>query len=293
MVKICVVGSISTDFVVESDRWPQVGETIFGQNSKRLFGGKGANQAVAAARLGAEVLMAGCVGQDPLAQDLIDNLQDEGIDISQIKRMSAVPSGAAHITLVEGENAIIYVPGANDHFLAEDVAKLGKTLSEVDIVLVQNESPLATVESLVDQCHQLNLPLIWNPAPARPLASEYLDKLNYLTPNESEFKALFPDQDFEETLAQYPNKLIVTLGAQGAIYHDGQDVRRVSGMRVDQVVDTTGAGDTFNGALAVALASGKTLGEAIYFANRAAGLSVQKEGAQGGCPTLEEMGEDK
>lgn len=287
MVRIGVVGSISTDFVVEASRRPEQGETIFGASFDTSFGGKGANQAVASARLGAETFMVGAVGHDTFAERLLDNLKKEGINTDAVQNVSGVPSGSAVITLVEQDNSIIYVAGANDEVRPGDID--GELVAGLDIVLVQNETPVATIERLIDVCNEVDTPIIVNPAPGREMSEAYIEKVDYLTPNESEFKMLFPGESLESILKRYPNKLIVTLGSEGAVFFDGAAVQRIPAVDVQAVVDTTGAGDTFNGAFAFAVASGLDLVEGVRFANLAGSLSITKKGAQAGMPTLDAL----
>ncbi|HBY90413.1 MAG TPA: ribokinase [Aerococcaceae bacterium] len=291
MVRIGVVGSISTDFVVEASRRPEQGETVFGDSFETSFGGKGANQAVATARLGADVSMIGAVGDDEFANRLVTNLQNENINTEAVQNVSGVPSGSAIITLVERDNSIIYVAGANDEVKPEDISKA--LVKSFDIVLVQNETPVETIEQLIDMCNEVDTPIILNPAPAREMSEAYIAKVDYLTPNESEFKVLFPEETMENILQKYPNKIIVTLGAEGAVFFDGKSRQWIPAVDVPDVVDTTGAGDTFNGALAFGVASGLALEESVQFANLAGSLSITKKGAQAGMPTLEIMREHK
>ncbi|MGF3112525.1 ribokinase [Facklamia sp. P9177] len=291
MVKIAVIGSISTDFVVTSKRRPQAGETIFGEYFETYFGGKGANQAVATSRLGAETYMLGAVGADKFGESLIANLQNNRIEVSHIKTKKQLPSGSAIINVVEGENTIIYVAGANDAYSSEQVLKEQAFLTTCDLILIQNESPIETVETLIQQMADASCQIIYNPAPARSFNPQLMAAIDYITPNEHEFLLMFPDQEMAEVLAQYPNKMIVTLGAQGAVFHNGHELIEVPSYKVDQIVDTTGAGDTFNGALAFAIGNQFELEEAIRFANLAAALSIGKEGAQKGMPTIKQMKE--
>jgi ribokinase len=293
MAKITVIGSISTDFVVETEKRPVMGETVQGKAFSTSFGGKGANQAVASARLGAETTMLGAVGRDTFGSELLKNLEENGINVNNVERVTH-SSGSAFITLVDGDNSIIYVPGANGAYMPEMLDRVieeEKVFQNSDLVLVQNETPVDTVEHLIRRCNEIGIPLLLNPAPARELHSSLIDQVTFLTPNETECSFLFPGEDIETVLAKYPNKLIVTLGSSGAVYHDGQGIQRIPSIKVEQVVDTTGAGDTFNGAFAFAYASGLNLHDSIRFGNIAAGLSIQKAGAQTGAPTLEQMKE--
>lgn len=289
MVKIGVVGSISMDFVVTAQARPQAGQTLFGDSFQTLFGGKGANQAVACAKLGAETYMFGAVGQDRVGEELLNNLTQYKIDVDSVRKIPSISSGSAHITVVDGDNSILYVPGANGVYSVEDLLASKDTIAQLDLVLIQNESPGPVVEALIDLCALANVTLVYNPAPAREMDLQFLRKLDYFTPNESELVAIFPGQVLEEVLAQYPNKIIVTLGDQGVAYHDGNQLIKIPAYQVDQVVDTTGAGDTFNGAFAYALASGLPLDQALAFANLAGSISIQAKGAQTGIPSLESM----
>ncbi|MGY4104676.1 ribokinase [Ignavigranum ruoffiae] len=289
MANIGVVGSISMDYVVSADRPVKIGQTIYGQDFKMNFGGKGANQAVAAAKLGGRVTMIGAVGLDQIGQSLINNLESYGIDCSSVKKVANQGSGAAVISLIDGDNSIIYVPGANQALGANDILALKLVFSKFDMILVQNETPEATVSQLIHLASLIKVPIIYNPAPARKFALDLLSTVNYLTPNETEFVSIFETQNYEDVLSHYPNKILVTLGHQGVVYYDGHQLVQVPAYPVAEVVDTTGEGDTFNGALAVALSGGRNLHSAIQLANLAASLSIQKFGAQGGIPSLTEL----
>lgn len=289
MPKITVVGSISTDFVVTVNKRPKIGETIEGQSFATKFGGKGANQAVACSRLGAETHMIGAVGDDDFGERLLENLEENGISVNNVERVTHCSSGSAFITLSDGDNSIVYIPGANAELNKSTIEKAEKLVASSDIVLVQNETPKHIVETLIDLCHELTTPILLNPAPAREINEEFMDKVSFLTPNETEFSVLFPEKSVKEILEKYPNKLILTLGEKGAQYFDGKEMITVPSFKSNNVVDTTGAGDTFNGAFAYAYASGMVIEESIRFANLAASLSIQKEGAQIGSPTLNEM----
>lgn len=292
MSKIAVIGSISTDFVVTADKRPEVGETITGNDFSTTFGGKGANQAVASARLGGEVYMAGTVGTDLFGKELIHNLTKNKIHTDYVEPVTHVPSGSAHITIVDGDNAIVYIPGANNAIDTNRMEKLSELIESSDIVVVQNELPQAVVEKIIDFCFAQQIKVIYNPAPAREVNQSVLEKATYLTPNESEFNLLFPEMTISEGLAKFPNQLIVTMGSKGVYYHDGTSEKHISSYKVNPI-DTTGAGDTFNGAFAVALTAGLDMEASIRFGNLAASLSIQKFGAQGGMPTLAEMKESE
>lgn len=288
MKKIMVIGSISTDFNVHTDRRPKVGETVKGQRFSTSFGGKGANQAVAAARLGANVHMVGTVGSDEFGHLLIDNLEANGISTTLVEQVNNVESGSAHIILADNDNSIIYIPGANNEFKEERLDKLKDEMKTAEYVIIQNEIPMPIISGLIEICDELSVKIIYNPAPAEEMDLDLIDKVTYFTPNENEFSLLFPELTLKEGLKTYPNKLIITLGDEGVAYSNGEEIIQIPSYKV-KVKDTTGAGDTFNGALAYALSVDADLKTSIQFANLVAAISIQKDGAQGGMPTLEEV----
>ncbi|MDC0704272.1 ribokinase [Priestia sp. AB] len=290
MAKVTVIGSSSMDLVVTSNIRPGAGETVLGESFKTVPGGKGANQAVAAARLGADVSMIGCVGEDHYGKAILENFKSNGVSVKNVKPVTYLDSGTAHIILAEGDNSIVVVKGANDYITPDYVEKAKEKIKEADIVLIQQEIPEETVEYVAQLCQELKVPLLLNPAPARPLKAEVIEQVSYITPNEHEAELLFEGKEKEEVLKQYPNKLFITEGKQGVRYFNGEKEVLVPSYQVE-TIDTTGAGDTFNAALAVALAEGMGFEKGIQFANRAASLSVTKFGAQGGMPTRKEVEE--
>ncbi|MCI8722609.1 MAG: ribokinase [Ruminococcus sp.] len=290
MGKIGVVGSINMDMTVKAERIPLKGETLKGWDLKYIPGGKGANQAVAMAKLGAEVEMFGCVGDDAAGASLLKNLQDTGVETKCIKTVTGVPTGLAMITVGDNDNTIIVVAGTNDHVNIDYVNEVKDSLLECEIVLLQHEIPQETVEYVIALCAENGVKVVLNPGPARPVKQEILEKVTYLTPNEHEAVILFGrDISFEEMMKRYPEKLVITQGSRGVstCLKSGQVI--LVPARKANVVDTTGAGDTLNGAFTVAVTEGKELPEALAFANTAAGLSTEKFGAQGGMPTREEV----
>lgn len=290
MGRIGVVGSINMDMTVKAERIPLKGETLKGWDLQYIPGGKGANQAVAAARLGAEVEMFGCVGDDEAGRSLIKNLQEQGVKTDHIRTIAGISTGLAMITVGEQDNTIIVVAGTNDCVNREYVDAIRDSLLECEIVLLQQEIPRETVEYVVELCGENGVKVILNPAPARPVPGEILEKVTYLTPNEHETVILFgKERSFEELMREYPEKLVITQGSRGVstCLKTGEII--LVPARKAKVVDTTGAGDTLNGAFAVALAEGRSIGDALAFANTAAGLSTEKFGAQGGMPVYEEV----
>jgi ribokinase len=276
------------DLVVTTDIRPGVGETVLGKSFQKVPGGKGANQAVAASRLGADVYMLGKTGDDAYGETMLQNLMRNGVHTDYMEKVENTKSGTAHIVLSEGDNSIIVVKGANDHVSPDYVTKTKELIQKADIVLIQQEIPEETVTYAIELCEKLGVPVLLNPAPARSIENDIIEKTAYLTPNESEASVLFNGRSEQEALHAFPNKLFITKGKNGVCYHDGSEVKQISSYPVN-AVDTTGAGDTFNAAFAVALAEKKEIEEALLFANRAASLSVMKFGAQGGMPTREEI----
>ncbi|KRG09815.1 ribokinase [Lederbergia galactosidilytica] len=299
--KITIIGSMNMDMVVEAPRFPNGGETIIGNKISFIPGGKGANQAVAVARLGAPTTMIGAVGEDAFGQTLMDSLKETGVDVHYIKQSQTVSTGTASITLVPDENTIVVVPGANHELKADDIEKLESVISESDIILLQLEIPLETVEAAVDVAFKHHKTLILNPAPAQELPTELLKKIDYITPNESELETLTQMNRSEYSLDEMMDELLdkgircvittLALGADGVAWKQkDEQVRQISSHQVS-VVDTTGAGDAFNGALAYFLSQGNSVEQAVSFANQVSALAVTKFGAQGGMPTLEAVKE--
>lgn len=288
-MKLSVVGSINMDLTVTVDRIPQKGETLTGKSLRSVPGGKGANQAVAMARLGAEVTMFGCVGEDSNGRKLLENLSAAGVNTDCVSAIKGTPTGLALITVGENDNTIVVVAGANEAVDRAYIDRVQKRLLQSDLVVLQQEIPPETVEYVISLCHAHKIKTVLNPAPARSLPLETIEKVSYLTPNEHEAKLLFGDLPLEELLLTYPEKLVVTRGSKGvsAALKSGELLHIPA--RPAKVVDTTGAGDTLNGAFSVMIAKGAGMKEALSFANTAAGLSVEKFGAQGGMPTLAEV----
>lgn len=281
MENIVVIGSSSIDLVVKTDVLPQAGETVMGNSFFTTTGGKGANQAVAAARLSNKVYMIGAVGDDENGKQIIENLEQNNVDTTFMDKIENETSGTAHITLFEDDNRIIVVPAANNHVTPEKVLPKLERFGAGDIILMQHEIPEHTIKEVTDYAVKHDMKVILNPAPYRNIDKEIIDKVTWITPNESESELLF-ESGVDEALKAYPRKLIVTKGAAGAMfYNDSQQL--VKGYK-KKVVDTTGAGDTFNGALAVALIENKPLEEAVDFANLAGSFSVTGLGAQGAMP---------
>lgn len=298
---IAVIGSLNMDIVIEANRAPKMGETIAGQQAHFIPGGKGANQAVATARLGACTCMIGAVGNDGFGQELLQALAKDQINTDSVKTVEGTATGIASILLAEQDNSIIVVAGANANCSPADIDQNIDKIQAADMVLLQLEIPLETVEYAARKAKELGKQVILNPAPARQLPDSLYQLLDVITPNETELALLtgkgndekLTDENLQVAMKQLQargaRQVVTTLGSQGAALLDEQgSFARVSGYKV-QVVDTTGAGDSFNAGLAYSLASGQTLTEAVAFASKVAALAVTKLGAQGGMPTMEQV----
>jgi ribokinase len=292
--QIVVVGSSNTDMVVRVPRLPRPGETVLGGQFAQVPGGKGSNQAVAAARLGANVTLIARVGQDALGEETIHNLQAEGIHTEHIGRDPDFPTGVALIGVDEttGENAILVAPGANAALTVADIDRAASLIKSADVLVCQMEVRLDVVIAALETAHKAGVLTILNPAPAAPLPDYAWEYVSVLTPNETEAATLAggATEDVhangKKLLEQGIGQVILTLGARGAIILQlGQKTERVPGFSVSQVVDTTAAGDCFTGALAVALGEGIPPGRAAWFAASAATISVTRAGAQPSLPT--------
>jgi ribokinase len=289
MTRIVVVGSINMDLVTQSPRFVGPGETILGERFVTVPGGKGANQAVAASRLGAEVALVGALGDDAFGQQLRAGLAAERIQLDHVARLDDCASGTASITVAGGENQIIVVPAANARVTPAQVEHARELVERADAVLVQMEIPLDAVEATLRLGHRLGVPVILNPAPAQKLPAEWLQLARYATPNQHELAILLgadPDEDFRTLMQRTPCPIVLTRGSEGAWYREQGEPIHQDGFPVE-VVDSTGAGDTFNAALAVFLGEG--LPAAVRKACAAAALSVTRLGAQGGMPRLDAL----
>ncbi|AJD92867.1 ribokinase [Jeotgalibacillus malaysiensis] len=281
---ITVMGSLNIDLVTITDRFPTPGETIRGSGFSTVFGGKGANQAVAAARLGGQVKMVGKVGDDLYGESYIQHLKAENINVTRVSKESDYPTGTAAITVAEGDNQIIVVSGANGAVSKTYVNESLKDL-EKGVLLVQLEVPDESVEEAMTIAKAQGMTVILNPAPFKPIPAEWWALADYITPNEHEAAALKADQNFKD---EYKVKLVITYGSRGAAFIENGVETLIPAPEVE-AVDTTGAGDTFNGALAVFLDKGFELRQAVEKAVQAASLSVTAAGAQGGMPYLKDL----
>ncbi|PWT74375.1 MAG: ribokinase [Bacteroidetes bacterium] len=295
---IVVVGSSNTDMVVIADHLPAPGETILARKFLMNPGGKGANQAVAAARLGGNVIFIARTGADIFGSRSMELFESEGIQSQFITEDPENPSGIALITVDKnGENSIVVASGCNAALSSEDVMNASESIQSAAVLLLQLEIPLTTVETAIDLAASASVPVILNPAPACLLPASLLSKVFILTPNESEAEMLtgicIQDKKSAEEAAQKllemgVKNVIITMGADGALFCNA-DLSVLIKAPVVKAVDTTAAGDVFNGALAVALAEGKEIMPSIEFACCAASISVTRLGAQASAPCRSEL----
>jgi ribokinase len=296
--KIVVVGSSNMDLVVKAPRIPVVGETILGGDFLMVPGGKGANQAVAAAKLGAEVCLVAKLGDDIFGEQSLANFAKASIRTDYIIQTDEAPSGVALITVDgAGDNVIVVAPGANGILSPEDVEKAQPVIASSNALVAQLEVPLQTVECAARLACRSRVPFILDPAPAQTLSTELLEMVDVLTPNETEAQILTGVEVVNgdaaraaagQLLACGVKAVVLTMGAKGFLLCDNKRVEFVAAMKVD-AVDTTAAGDAFTGALAVGLARGQALRDAALFANRVAALSVTTMGAQSSMPSAAQV----
>lgn len=300
MGKILVVGSINMDIVVKTPRIPAVGETVLGENWVTIPGGKGANQAVAAAKSGGQAVMIGKVGQDEFGETLRVNLHQAGVETAMIQKIPEAPSGVALITVDEnGNNNIVVVPGANGQVKVNDLQRYEQAFQTASILMLQLEIPWETVAYAIDRARAYQVKIIFDPAPAplKPPAPNWLSGIDILTPNQIEAELLTGVKVTGLTSAGRAGEIlreqgvitpIVKLGADGVLVYDHGKFHHIPGYQV-KAIDTTAAGDSFAGGLATALAEGKSLLEAARFANATGALSTTKFGAQSSIPGRAEI----
>lgn len=299
MNKLIVVGSINADHVLQVPSFPKPGETLTGHNYQVIAGGKGANQAVAAAKLGADIAFIACAGSDNFGQNIIKEFEQTGMNTEYIHNISNTPTGIAMIQVSKsGENCICLSPEANHHLDAHLINQHQQALQNCQYLLLQLETPIDGVEEAVRYAKiNTKTQVILNPAPAKPLSDSLLSQIDIITPNETEAEILTGikviDEDSAQSAANVLHRkgittVIITLGAQGVWLSQNSHGELIPGYQVD-AVDTTAAGDTFNGAFVTGLMKDMSIPSAITYAHGAAALSVTRFGAQTSIPTQEEV----
>ena len=290
--KLVVLGSINADHILNIEHFPHPGETVIGKQYKVAFGGKGANQAVAAGRSGAEIAFIACVGADDIGERVRRQLASDRIDTQPIEAIADSTTGVALIFVnAEGENVIGIDAGANAAVTPDYLARYQQKVIDADALLMQLESPLETVIAAARLAKQHHTQVILNPAPARELPDELLGMIDMITPNETGI-AVDNDADAARAAQALHDKgiatVIITLGSRGVWLSENGNGKRVPGFKV-QAVDTIAAGDTFNGALVTALLEGKAMADAVRFAHAAAAIAVTRPGAQPSVPWREDI----
>ena len=286
MKNIYVIGSINTDLVINAPYMPQSGETLTGDGFFTAHGGKGANQAVAAARLGGNVIMCGCVGDDGFGESSLKALQNDGVNTSYIRVVGNTPTGTAVIVVVNGDNRIILDKGANGKLTKEDIDVALENAKEGDIYLTQLENPIEVIGYGLKKAREKGMFVVLNPAPANVEIEPYLEYCDLVTPNETETE-LFGGR---EKLLEKVSTLLVTLGGDGFEILTKNDRKKYPCIQI-KPVDTTAAGDTLCGGLVTYLSEGKTLEEAAKFGSKAASIACTRKGAQPSIPTRKEVDE--
>ncbi len=305
--KILVVGSFMMDLVAQADRAPELGETVIGCGFRTAPGGKGANQAVQAARLGAITHMAGCVGNDSFGKEMISALNESGVDTSNVKISDAHPSGVGHIEIQSGaggvQNRIIVVPGANYDLVPADLKWLEEGIKDYDIVIMQLELRMETIEYVAEVAHAAGVPVMLNPAPAAPLSDKLLSCVTFLSPNETEAALLsgvktdaqgrLCGENLEKAAAALMDKgvanVIITMGDQGSALCTADGIKMIPCVKMTDVKDPTAAGDSFVGAFCTGYASGLSTEDSLTLAAHAAAITVCGYGAIPSLPNAEQV----
>ena len=298
MFKITVIGSLVMDLVIKLEKFPKEGDTLFGDQINYYLGGKGANQAYALTRLGANTEMIGMVGKDNFGRAFIDTFKKAGTKVSNILVSDKIGTSLAVIqSNYKAENKIVVMHGANYEFSAKELKKVESVLKNSDLVITQLELRPEIEAAIINLCAKYKVPVQLNPAPAYKLSKNLLSKVTYITPNDLELSILTgmktdtienAKKAVKKLLSLGPKNVISTLGGNGAMIGDKNGIRHIPGFKV-KVVDTVGAGDAFNGGFAYAISKGYKIDDAVRFANAVGGLAVTKQGAFPSMPSLKQV----
>lgn len=286
--KILVVGSSSIDLVLNTEKYPQANETVMAVRSETFFGGKGANQAVGTARLGANTMFIGCVGMDPYGQQILRNLVDQNVNVGFVHEDMDVATGTAYVTASGGKNAIVVVPSANHRLQPEHLENPDKFFSTVDLVLVQLEIPMNVVEAVYEKCKKYGTKLGIYAAPAHKIAPEILDYATFIVLKSNDLSVIFDEDTKDEILKKYPNKIFLRDDTNSTVYYNGSEMRFY---RNDpkEMPNKMGMGDAFTSGFAVAYCHGNEIDDCVKFGNDVSLKVSKKRGSQNGLPYLKDF----
>lgn len=283
--KIVVVGSCSIDLVLNTNRLPQANETVLADQSQSFFGGKGANQAVATARLGASVYFVGAIGADPHGQQVLRNLRDENINIGFVSEKTQANTGTAFVTAAQGKNAIVVVPAANDFLTTDDIDAAEKAIAQADLVLTQLEIPSKTVRHLFNKCKKLGVKIAVYAAPAKKLSQEVIDQAEFIIAKTVDLSEVFGSDNREQIMKTLPNKLFVRDDTNSTIYYDGSEMNYYRNDPA-QTAHKMGMGDAFTAGFAIASCHGNTIKDCVKFGNDVSLKVAENRGSQSGLPYI-------
>ncbi len=286
--KIIVVGSSSIDLVLTTDRIPKPNETVMADKVENFFGGKGANQAVAASRLGAQVHFIGCVGKDPFGQQIIRNLSEEKINVSYIAQTEDAGTGTAYVTSSEGVNSIVVIPASNSYLKAKDVLAAEKSFAEADLVLIQLEIPMESVEAAVQLASRYGAKVGIYAAPAMKLSQEIVEATTFIVAKSDDLTTIFEEEQREKILKKFPNQLFVRDGSNSTTYYNGTEMKYQRNDH-DSILHKMGMGDAFTAGFAVALCHGNSIDDCVKFGNDVSLNVTKNRGSQSGLPYLKDI----
>lgn len=286
--KIIVVGSSSIDLVLSTEHLPSSNETVIAEKSESFFGGKGANQAVATARLGASVYFIGCVGMDPLGQQILRNLVDEGVDVGFVAETEEAATGTAYVTSAKGVNSIVVVPASNSCMLPQHVLDAEKYFQTVDLVLLQLEIPMETVEVAVQLAKKNNKMIGIYASPGKKLSSEIIDHATFIVAKTNDLATIFGEEQLEKIIKRYPNKLFVRDDSNSTTYFNGSEMKYYRNDH-DSVLHKMGMGDAFTAGFAIALCHQNSIDDCVKFGNNVSVKVTKNRGSQSGLPYLKDF----
>lgn len=286
--KIIVVGSSSVDLVLNTEKYVKPNQTILANKSENFFGGKGANQAVGTARLGASVYFVGCVGMDPLGQQILRNLVEEGVNVGYVAETEDAPTGQAYVMASSGVNTIVVVPAANHCLMPKHIDEVEKHIAQTDVVLLQLEIPLPTVEHTIKLAKKYGKKVGLYAAPAQRLSEEILTKTDFILAKTDDIETIFGESQKEELLKRYPNQLFLRNDDFSTSFFDGEQLQNFP-LEMSEVMHKMGIGDAFVSGFTVAVCHGNSVEDAVKFGNKISQKVAEKRGSQTNLPRLEEV----